>query len=219
LQRATIAIRPKKTVLPPLLDRRIDEITEGLIESYGKNLRLLDDEQNISSIVDYIRTLKTETPLSDHYRKDNIHILTRFSKFHNNKPFKAVTRDDVIAFLDILRKPESVDPLHKWVGTYNQYKMYLTKFFKWLYSPHISYNTRPSPSVVENIPKQKRKEMSTYKPSDLWNQQDDLLFLKYCRSKRDRCYHTVSRDLSCRPHEILKLKIKDVAFKTIGTSG
>ena len=26
------------------------------------------------------------------------------------------------------------------------------------------------------------------------------------------------RDLSCRPHEILKLKIKDIAFKTIGTS-
>ena len=28
----------------------------------------------------------------------------------------------------------------------------------------------------------------------------------------------MSRDLSCRPSEILKLKIKDIAFKTIGTS-
>jgi hypothetical protein len=169
LQRATIAndIRPKKAIIPPLLDGKIDEITEGLIASYGKNLRLLNDEQNISSIVDYIRALKTETSLSDHYRKDNIHVLTRLSKFYNNKPFKDMTHDDVIAFLDILRKPESVDPLHKWIGTNNQYKMYIVRFFKWFYSPHIGYNARPSPSVVENIPKQKRKEISTYKPSDI----------------------------------------------------
>jgi hypothetical protein len=28
----------------------------------------------------------------------------------------------------------------------------------------------------------------------------------------------MSRDLSCRPHEILKLKIKDISFKALGTS-
>ena len=41
--------------------------------------------------------------------------------------------------------------------------------------------------------------------------------MKYCPSKRDKCYHAISRDLSCRPHELLKLKIRDIAFKTIGT--
>jgi integrase len=59
----------------------------------------------------------------------------------------------------------------------------------------------------------KRKEQSVYKPSDLWTQEDDLLFLKYCPSKRDSCYHAISRDSSWRPHEILKLKIKDFVFK------
>ena len=44
------------------------------------------------------------------------------------------------------------------------------------------------------------------------------LFLKYCPSKRDKCYHAISRDLSARPHEILKLKIRDLSFKKIGTS-
>jgi integrase/recombinase XerD len=48
--------------------------------------------------------------------------------------------------------------------------------------------------------------------------QDDLLFLKYCPSKRDRCYHAISRDLSFRPHEILDLRIKDIHFKLIGNS-
>ena len=59
----------------------------------------------------------------------------------------------------------------------------------------------------------KRKEISCYKPSDLWSQEDDLLFLKWVTNKRDRCYHTMARDLSARPHEILNLKIKDIAFK------
>ena len=86
-----------------------------------------------------------------------------------------------------------------------------------LYYSGIEPGKRPRPSVVENIPQLKRKEQSIYKPSDLWTAEDDLLFLKYCPSKRDRCYHAISRDLSCRPHEILKLKIKDIAFKTIGS--
>ncbi|MGB8936157.1 MAG: hypothetical protein WCC17_13735 [Candidatus Nitrosopolaris sp.] len=60
----------------------------------------------------------------------------------------------------------------------------------------------------------KRKEISCYKPSDLWSQEDDLLFLKWVTNKRDRCYHTMARDLSARPHEILNLKIKDIVFKT-----
>lgn len=90
------------------------------------------------------------------------------------------------------------------------------RFFKWLYSPDIEPDKRSKPSVIENIPKLKRKEKSIYKPSDLWSQQDDLLFLKYCPSLRDKCYHAVSRDLSCRPHEILRSKIRDITFKTIG---
>ena len=33
-----------------------------------------------------------------------------------------------------------------------------------------------------------------------------------------KCYHIVLRDISGRPHEILKLKIKDIVFKTSGNS-
>jgi integrase/recombinase XerD len=66
------------------------------------------------------------------------------------------------------------------------------------------------------IKRLKRKEISCYKPSDLWTQEDDLVFLKWVTNKRDRCYHTMARDLSARPHEILNLRIKDVVFKTAG---
>jgi hypothetical protein len=63
---------------------------------------------------------------------------------------------------------------------------------------------------MQNIPKIKRREVSIYKPTDLWTEEDDVLFYKYCPSSRDRCWHAVSRDTGCRPHELLKLKIKDV---------
>ncbi|MGH9927059.1 MAG: hypothetical protein ACRD5B_16960, partial [Nitrososphaeraceae archaeon] len=75
---------------------------------------------------------------------------------------------------------------------------------------------RPKPEVISNIPKLRRKEQSIYKPTDLWTLEDDLVFLKWCPNKRDRCYHAISRDLSARPHEILNLKIKDVIIKNAG---
>ena len=74
-------------------------------------------------------------------------------------------------------------------------------------------NSERKPECIMDIPKLKRKEVSCYKPSDLWTQEDDLLFLKWVINKRDRCYHTMARDLSARPHEILNLKIKDIDLK------
>jgi integrase/recombinase XerD len=87
------------------------------------------------------------------------------------------------------------------------------RFFKWLYFPNIEQKKRPKPYVVENIPQLKRKEKSIYKPTDLWTSEDDSLFLRYCPNPRDRCYHAMSRDSAARPHELLKLRIKDVVFK------
>jgi integrase len=69
---------------------------------------------------------------------------------------------------------------------------------------------------MENIPQLKRKEKSIYKPTDLWTTEDDLLFLKYCPSKRNKCFHIMAYDTGCRPHELLKLRIKDVIFKSRG---
>ena len=160
--------------------------------------------------------MKSEVNLADHYRRDLIVMLCRFTKYNDDKTFKDLTRSDILRFLDSFRKTEDQDPLHKWIGTYNIYRIHLLRFFKWLYYPDIEPDNRPKPPIIENIPKLRRKETSVYKPSDLWTQQDDLLFLKYCPTKRERCYHAISRDSSCRPHELVKLKIRDVAFKTTG---
>ena len=47
---------------------------------------------------------------------------------------KDFTRADVLRYLDHFRKDESVDPSHKWIGTYNQNLGHVIEFFKWLYT-------------------------------------------------------------------------------------
>ena len=158
--------------------------------------------------------LQTEINLTKAYKDLNIWALRKLSQFHKDKLFVDMRREEIISFLNSYRKTDALDPLHKWVGTYNIARLILMRFFKWAYYKNIEPKRRPKPKIINNIPQYKRKEQSIYKPTDLWTKEDDLLFLKYCPNVRDRCYHTISRDTSCRPHEILNLKLKDIIFKT-----
>lgn len=56
-------------------------------------------------------------------------------------------------------------------------------------------------------------KLTIQKPSNLWDATEHAIFLKYCPSKRDRCYHAMANDMSARPHEILNLRIQDIIFK------
>jgi len=196
-----------------MFDAKIRIATQGLTPQFSNTLHRMLNKENALIIANYISAMKSETNLSDSYRRNIIIILSMLSFRIANKLFKSMARQDVLSYLDSLRKAESVDPFHKWIGTYNLYATILTKFFRWLYYPDLPPKARTKPPVVENVFLLKRKEVSIYKPTDLWTEDHDSLFLKYCPSKRIKCYHTVSRDSSCRPHEILKLKIKDVVFK------
>ncbi|MDW0246274.1 MAG: tyrosine-type recombinase/integrase [Nitrososphaeraceae archaeon] len=174
-----------------------------------------DVTQNQKIINDYIQARKTETNLATSTQVVTSDTLNRFSRYVK-KNFNDVTRDDIILFLNSVRKSETQDAMHKWIRTYNLYLMTISTFLKWFYYPKIEPKERPKPDVLINIKQLKRKETSSYKPSDMWTQDDDILFLKYCSSKRDRGYHAIARDTSCRPSEILSLKIKDLVFKMAG---
>ncbi|MGA9171577.1 MAG: hypothetical protein WBZ20_15670, partial [Nitrososphaeraceae archaeon] len=234
----TTTTQPKELINQKIeSDNRINKskfeaATSGLLNCYVRPLKELElkSNENAATIVNYLLALNEETNPSNMHRRSQIITLTQLSEsccftttnYNNNddktKTFLQMTRDDVLAYLGKSRKSEDTDPLHKWIGTYNLRRAYLFRFFKWLYNPNLEPNKRPIPQhVIGNIPSFKRKEKSIYKPTDLWTEDDDSLFLKYCPSKRDRCYHMMSRDLSARPHEILGLKIKDVVFKTNGT--
>jgi hypothetical protein len=79
-------------------------------------------KQNALTVCDYVFSLRSEVNPSDHYRKDLVMLLCRLSTFfdndNNNKSFEEITRQDLLSFLDSCRKPEHVDPLHKWIGTW-----------------------------------------------------------------------------------------------------
>ena len=100
-----------------------------------------------------------EIHLSDNYKRINLTTLVYLSRFHSNKKLNAMTRDDIILYLNSLRKNETVDPMHSWVSTYNLYLIVLTRFFKWLYYPDLSPKERLKPLCVD-LPRLKRKEQS-----------------------------------------------------------
>ena len=202
-----------------LFDHKLNLITAGLRPFLKKHLLTKISRENCSTIISYIMAMQTEINLRDDYRLNIINTLKQLSELEHNptsKSFKEMTRQDILDFLDRYKKPESVDPLHKWIGTYEIYRIIFLRFFKWLYYPDISPSkNRPIPPVMENINQINRREISIYKPTDLWTEEEDVLFYKYCPSVRDRCWHAVSRDTGCRPIELLRLKIKDVVIQQL----
>ncbi|HEX6281960.1 MAG TPA: hypothetical protein VFZ67_06995 [Nitrososphaera sp.] len=145
----------------PLFDHKLDLITAGARTFLKEHLLNKISRENCLTIINYFLAMQTETNLSDSYRQDTIHKLKQLAEQpkhnpNNNKTFRDMTRQDVLQFLDRLRKPESVDPLHKRIDSYNLISTVLLRFFRWLYFPDISPSKEgPIPPVMENIPQTK----------------------------------------------------------------
>src|SRR5919199_3370299 len=202
------------------LERKIVLAIEGFTTGKFCELILRDrrrlSKENALTICEYVIAMKREVNPRLSYKRYTIHFLSELSRAVGiEKKFIDMTRDDVICYLDKCRKIENEDPLHKWIGTYNIKLVILSRFFKWLYYPNVEDPKRRSelsalerkPDCIIGIKRLKRKEISCYKPSDLWTQEDDLVFLKWATNKRDRCFHTMARDLSARPHENLYFEV------------
>ena len=70
--------------------------------------------------------MKSEINLADNYRKSVIVVLSRLSMHLKYiKSFEDITREDLLSFLDSFRKSETLDPLHRWIGTYNLFRTHL----------------------------------------------------------------------------------------------
>jgi integrase len=169
--------------------------------------------ENTSTIIEYILALRRETNLSLVYKQAVIDTLTTLAKFHPGKSFKDMTCDDILAFLNRLRKTEEEDRKHKWIGTYGLNIRHLKRFYKWLYYPLIESKQRPIPEQMQNVKPLPRKEFSNYEDHELWLDPDcNRIFLRYCPSVRDRAFHAMMFDTSCRPKELMTAKIEDIQF-------
>jgi hypothetical protein len=174
------------------LERKITLATEGFTTHKFCELILKDrnrlSKENALTICDYILAMKREINPRLSYKKYTIQFLSELSRAVGiEKKFIDMTRDDILCYLDSCRKQENDDPLHKWIGSYNSKLVVLLRFFKWLHFPDIEDPKRRSelsalerkPGCIMGIKRLKRKEISCYKPSDLWSQEDDLVFLKW----------------------------------------
>jgi hypothetical protein len=111
-------------------DRKLDLITGGARPYIKKHLLTRITKENCATRINYILDMQTEVSPSQNHRNNTIYKLKQLAEFHNPKSFKDMTRQDMIAFLDCFRKPESVDLMHKWIGTYETSKSILLRFFK-----------------------------------------------------------------------------------------
>jgi len=199
----------------PNFDRRLDLVVAGCQPFVKDHLLTKITKENCLTIVAYVLAFQTEISPKLSYRRETILRLKQLAEFQHPKPFKDMTRQDIIDFLDRLRKPEPLDSLHKWVGTYENNRIVLLRFFRWLHCSdpiNTPPTQRPKPEVMQNIPSIRRLEKSIYKPTDIWTHEDELLFCKHCLSKRDRAYLMVARGTGCRPSEIVNMKIKDLVI-------
>jgi integrase len=205
--------------LVALDETKLATVTANLEPSYKRRLVEMP-VHNANTICDSILDEITTGNIRDSTKGLKIFIPCQFSVFHHHKPFREMTREDILLFINSARKSETDDPKQKWIGNYNSRVRILTKFFKWLYSPkEHNPKQRKMPKVMSGIIQLSRKSESTYRPEDVWSKQEQAIFLKYCPSKRDRAYVATNLDTSARPHEILGKNINELQFELEPSTG
>lgn len=90
---------------------------------------------NCKTICEYILAEQREINLKDSTKEGKIKVLIWLSAFLGGKLFRHATKQDILSYLDSLRRPLSEDTNRKWIGSYNFRQMILNKFFRWLHNP------------------------------------------------------------------------------------
>lgn len=198
----------------PAVDRKLELALEGMPNHTKYQFLTEFPDDNRLIVADFLNDFVTRENITSGTKRVYIHNLLYLSRYlDHKKAFKEVTRDDILAYLQTLRRPLSSDVKQKWINTHNNRLVIYLKFFKWLYYPDLSAKERPTPDVVRDLPILKKKEKTHVQAKDLWTSQDDEVFLKYCSDPRLALFHVMSLDISARPHETLALKIGDVKIK------
>ena len=208
----------KKNLMDEMADlqAKIESVTHYQRPYIANLLRKMAqmNAHNTNVICDYIIAEQNEINIKESTKEGKIKCLVALSTYLNHKAFNVICKEDILDYLTSLKKPVTIDPHHKSIGTYNGRQMILLKFFRWLYNPSESDSRkRTTPVCMKGIKRLPREEKSPYKPSDLWLKEEHEIFLKYCPSERDKAFHAMAFDTSARPHELLNLHIGDIFFK------
>jgi hypothetical protein len=146
----------EKTMLKAILNR-VEETQESLFEKkyyhvtadlkhYRVNQLKKMGHPNSTLVTEFLFSKMREGNLKPASRSSTIDRLCQLSSYHNNKKFREMTNEDVFTYLDSIRRTESEDPLHRWIGTYNLSLIKITSFFKWLHEPDVNSQVEEHPS-------------------------------------------------------------------------
>jgi hypothetical protein len=119
------------------LDGVIDSITQDMSrKALNTRLKMLYriSPSNASTICEHILSEQTECNIKTSTAENKLKALLWLTRFLKLKPFEQMTKQDLLSYLNSLRKPQEEDPQQKWIGSYNNRLRVYIKFFKWLYN-------------------------------------------------------------------------------------
>jgi site-specific recombinase XerD len=124
--------------------------------------------------------------------------LPKIAKWLNDKPFKQVTKNDMIKLMSII---EQNSDYKEW--TKNTYRTVIKRFWKWL------YGDEEYPDTVRWIKVGMKKERQKL-PEDLLTEDEIQKLIQTSNNIRDRVLILCLYESGCRISELLNLKIKNI---------
>ncbi len=140
--------------------------------------------QNTNKLEEYAKVVK----------KPHFTPVKRFLEFID-KPYNDMTKKDLELFLAQIENER----------TRFGYHMAIRRFYKWL-------NDGKLPEHL-HIKVKQPKFKETYRPGDIWEEQDVLLAIESRDNDQDKALIATLYDLAGRTHEVLDLKVDDIAFR------
>lgn len=131
-------------------------------------------------------------------------VLITFSK-EINKPILECDDKDVIKFLNSHCKKGS---------TFNSWLTMLRRFYAWYYNrdKDIPRKKWKPPTWFDRI-EWRKTESDKYSVADMWTEEEILLAISTLDHPRDKAMIAMLYDTAARPHELMRLRIKDIAIK------
>jgi Phage integrase, N-terminal SAM-like domain len=112
--------------------QRIKEAVSGLNSYYFTLIAERMSVNNANTIAQFVISNRKERNIAKNTVMIYIDGIVYLENYHKHKDLDKMDKNDIISFLDSYRKPESIDPLHKWINTYNIRLGTICRFFKWL---------------------------------------------------------------------------------------
>ena len=215
----------------PVINQKVKDAVVGLQPYIRNRFKEFKTENDKRLLAEYILVSMREQNIKPSTKKSIVYYNGRLLEFCNyEKSFDEITSKDFAAFLDKLSidketgkfRDHTIDPNQKWASSHNTYAEPISKFYRWKHRPDLGYNARrklrgeqlPEVLRVPNLWIEKRGPKTPVKPEDLWQPEDDAIFLKHCKHHpRLRFYHSLAIDNGARPCELLALKIKDIKIE------